>query len=430
MKKIVLLISMLSVGLLSVAQTDMFPEYASEGFNVSFPTKQMTLYSHDDTHLVCDSMLYYELNGMPPTDEHRWIQTSGGNANAADVNSPTALMCRMLRVFQNGDVSQIAPLYKTNEADQINQTYANPATAQKWQEIVSGVEKMDWKVSYSLNNRVYALVECYVADTVSMISPAVMEQEAGQWRFTNKTDTTAITSNFYLTLYLRIFSTDLLSVNDFDGDGFTNLLDICPCEYNPDQKDSDGDGKGDACDNCPYRHNPDQKDRDNDGAGDACDNCRGTYNPDQTDSDNDGVGDECDVCPDVFDPNQESSFDQNDSIVGIACNPDIDNDSIPNELDDDMDGDGWPNEYDNCPRIYNPNQMDSDGDGVGDVCDNCQLKFNPNQLDSDHDGIGDVCDDDSDGDGVPDKYDNCPDTFNPGQEDEDCNGIGDACQDF
>ncbi len=39
-------------------------------------------------------------------------------------------------------------------------------------------------------------------------------------------------------------------------------------------------------------------------------------------------------------------------------NPDIDDDSILNEVD-------------NCPNDYNPGQEDIDGDGLGDVCDDC-----------------------------------------------------------
>ncbi|NOY88592.1 MAG: VCBS repeat-containing protein, partial [FCB group bacterium] len=35
----------------------------------------------------------------------------------------------------------------------------------------------------------------------------------------------------------------------------------------------------------------------------------------------------------------------------------------------DTDGDGIPDGGDNCPFVYNPDQLDSDGDGVGNVCD-------------------------------------------------------------
>ena len=42
-----------------------------------------------------------------------------------------------------------------------------------------------------------------------------------------------------------------------------------------------------------------------------------------------------------------------------------------NNLDPDPDGDGLTYLYDNCPNIYNPDQVDVDDDGIGDVCDPC-----------------------------------------------------------
>ena len=191
------------------------------------------------------------------------------------------------------------------------------------------------------------------------------------------------TYDFTLTVIDQYGQADaqMVQVNAYDGDadsdedGIPDLDDNCPGIYNPDQQlstfyeDVDGDGWGDAAfavlactappgyadkagDLCPETPSASQEDYDGDGLGDACD----------PDDDGDGTPDADDCDP-------------YDVEVGAK---------VRYYRDDDADGFGDPNSLllacslptgyvtdnsDNCPYLFNPDQLDSDGNGVGDVCE-------------------------------------------------------------
>ena len=143
-----------------------------------------------------------------------------------------------------------------------------------------------------------------------------------------------------------------------------------------------------------------------------------------------------------------SIFGLNTKHDGIVLTPDSDLDGIPNMFDinmhipasSDPDDDGIITDEDNCPYIWNVNQLDSDSDLIGDACDDdidgdeiinsnddCPFIYVDLHNDSDENGCRDP-DNDLDDDGILNENDQCP-GYDDGTDDDN-DGFIDGCDDF
>jgi hypothetical protein len=195
------------------------------------------------------------------------------------------------------------------------------------------------------------------------------------------------------TIIVRSFSEfDLAAPQDTDDDGvpdnFDSVVDNCPLVSNPGQENTDGgpppSGTG-AIGNGTGIAGDDATIPNGDSIGDACD----------PDIDNDGI-------PNGTDSDQGGDITYDDNANGDPC--------VPLGTDGDDDGPSWDSDCNgvrdgmegSCPLTTNPNG-DDDGDGLKNSWEVCKWGTDPTKVETDGDGIGDCIEAvDTDGNGVID----------------------------
>lgn len=231
-------------------------------------------------------------------------------------------------------------------------------------------------------------------------------------------------------LQMTTESGENISMNDSDGDGVIDALDVEPntpqgakVYGNGAAIDTDKDGVIDLEDNCPLLPGTEANqgcpaegtvaanasgapvDSDGDGVIDALDEEPNTPqgakvygNGVAIDTDNDGVIDLVDSCPLQPGTEEMGGCPQNINTGGNITMNDSDGDGVIDSLDKEP----------NTPldaRVYgNGVAVDTDGDGIPDHADACPLKYGA----ADKDGC--PISQDSDGDGVPNEFDKEPNT--------------------
>ncbi|MEM9291207.1 MAG: hypothetical protein AAGD01_05980 [Acidobacteriota bacterium] len=219
---------------------------------------------------------------------------------------------------------------------------------------------------------------------------------------------------------------------DSDGDGVTDVPDLCPMVADPSQDNADGDEFGDACDLC-FGDN-DTGDSDGDAVCDDSDLCAG--DDASGDTDTDGVCNDSDLCAGddaSGDSDADGVCDDSDLCAGDDASGDSDTDGVCDDSDlcagddasGDSDVDGVCDNIDLCAGDDASGDSDTDG-----VCDDSDLCAGDDASgDSDADGVcddldlcaGDDASGDSDADGVCDDLDLC--TGDDASGDSDGDGV-------
>ena len=147
------------------AQNDRFPDYSVTHYNVSFNMNldSIPYFSPDTLHELCPHVFFYELQGMPPVDDStRQISVSGGTLSSENTNTPPAVLCRLLKAYNQQDLNAIKNLYAPQHRawlDTITSTNADSITLARfnnYMQKMAFLSRFQWIFSWNMDSNVEA----------------------------------------------------------------------------------------------------------------------------------------------------------------------------------------------------------------------------------------------------------------------------------
>lgn len=230
MKRFLILLIINVVGFYVMAQTDQFPAITTSETTLAIPmgVRGERIYALDGAQVLCDSFLVYTIDAAVQPAVADWsIRTSGGHQSAADTNSPTALLSRVLKAYQTMNFTSLAACYDAAGNAELNQLLKIDSIKIKYLMAMANINYMDLQVAFHHNGYTYLFVKVLYHDGTQSLLLYLAKQEDNLWRLVSAEDNFGLSYNLlsYLTNnqpYKLIPSSDLKEI--IAG------IKPCPCQ--------------------------------------------------------------------------------------------------------------------------------------------------------------------------------------------------------
>ena len=164
MKRFIFILGSVVLSVLSaIAQSDTFPAYETTDYQIAIDYRGDSVYliSEDSLaphHRMCNAIMYYEVHGMKPTENHQWIDVMNGTQNADIANTPPALLCKLLKAYHHGSITELSQVYLPEHREEVNYVYSVDTVFARWNAFAAQINNMELLLTYSEGNSVIAFV--------------------------------------------------------------------------------------------------------------------------------------------------------------------------------------------------------------------------------------------------------------------------------